>query len=91
VNPAAAAASAAVAGFWGFMFAGCCHYWGMVWYFLPGEQLPVTETYYERLRVMCFLDLRTCLEFERLLPLLVGSVAFSKEQCDTRASYVSAL
>jgi hypothetical protein len=23
-------------GFWGFMFAGCCHYWGMFWYFLPG-------------------------------------------------------
>eukprot|EP00879_Flechtneria_rotunda_P005830 GHRR01006134.1.p1 GENE.GHRR01006134.1~~GHRR01006134.1.p1 ORF type:complete len:902 (+),score=349.32 GHRR01006134.1:184-2889(+) len=23
-------------GFWIFMFAGCCHYWGMFWYFLPG-------------------------------------------------------
>jgi hypothetical protein len=42
-NPAAAAAAAAAAaGFWGFMFAGCCHYWGMVWYFLPGEKLRVT-------------------------------------------------
>lgn len=33
------AAGAAVAGFWLFMFAGCCHYWDMFWYFLPGMVL----------------------------------------------------
>lgn len=22
--------------FWGFMVCGCCHYWSMVWWFLPG-------------------------------------------------------
>ncbi|WIA44569.1 hypothetical protein OEZ86_007294 [Tetradesmus obliquus] len=33
-------------GFWGFMFAGCCHYWGMFWYFLPGLMLYGVDAVY---------------------------------------------
>eukprot|EP00878_Enallax_costatus_P035480 GHUV01039590.1.p1 GENE.GHUV01039590.1~~GHUV01039590.1.p1 ORF type:complete len:218 (-),score=57.08 GHUV01039590.1:29-682(-) len=33
-------------GFWGFLVFGCCHYWGLVWYFLPGLMLYAVDGVY---------------------------------------------
>jgi DMSO/TMAO reductase YedYZ heme-binding membrane subunit len=33
-------------GFWGFLLFGCCHYWAMMWYFLPGLLLYGIDAVY---------------------------------------------
>lgn len=33
-------------GFWGFLVFGCCHYWGLVWNFLPGLMLYAVDAVY---------------------------------------------